>query len=749
MKVNYKIRMMFSAIAIVISLCFALNEATAQGLNKLSQKRADDLYKNMAYREAADLYNHIVNKDATNAPALKKAALCYLKINNYEMAEKHYAKVVELPAVEAEEYLNYAMVLQTLGKDAEAKAQFENFRKNANMDKRGERALKAYDARQEFYRDSAYYQLMPFQYNTANDDFSPSFYRDGLVFVSNGQQKTPAKSVSSWTGQPFYDLYYARFSGSADSIFFEPSLFSKQVNTKFNEGPVSFNYDMNVLVFSRNYYFKNKDFRGKDKSNHQQLFLATDKVHDWKNIKTMNINNADYSVCHPALNRDGTVMYFASNMEGGFGGMDIYMSKNEGGKWSEPVNLGVSVNTEGNEMFPYVVNDSLLYFASNGHSGLGGLDIYAGQIEGNKVKNVVNVGYPINTSYDDFGLIYDHKKKVGFFSSNRPGGKGGDDIYRFRNVKPSHKIRLRIFDEASKEPLKNVKLTVYDKDKKVYREVMTDTEGSASVVIDKNMEYSYTASIDKYFDQAGIVDPAEMKGFEMNIEVPLHKDLGFKLVGVVTDDSKNPLTDAHVIITEKATGRVVFDGNTNSKGEFFKSVSNYSINQTMDLEIKLDKKGYLGRTIPFIKKLTRSGDININEVVPLSVDAIKVGVDIGKLVDLKPIYFDSGKWNIRPDAAVELDKIVKAMLENPALIIEVGSHTDSRGAANANLTLSDKRAKSSVDYIVSQGIEAKRISGKGYGESQIINRCKDNVKCSDDEHQQNRRTEFKVVRIEN
>jgi outer membrane protein OmpA-like peptidoglycan-associated protein len=228
----------------------------------------------------------------------------------------------------------------------------------------------------------------------------------------------------------------------------------------------------------------------------------------------------------------------------------------------------------------------------------------------------------------------------------------------------------------------------------------------------------------------------------------MYKDLGFKLVGQVKDGAGlKGIGNVKVTIVEKETGKPVFSGMTNEKGEFFKSVSNFSLNQTMNLTIKLEKEGYLTRELTFNQKLERSGDIDINKKEDLLMDELKVGVDIGKIVDLNPIYFDSGKWNIRTDAAVELDKIVKAMNDNPSLSIEVGSHTDSKGQAKANLTLSDKRAKSTADYIISKGISASRISGKGYGESQLVNKCKDGVKCSDSEHQQNRRTEFKVVKL--
>lgn len=712
----------------------------------LTLKRANTLFSQFAYKEASELYEQVLKQKPGDAVAMKNLGQCYWKLNDMVNTEKWYAKIVELPTVQPEDYIYYAMSLETNGKLSEAKTYYEKFKQTANMDKRGERKLKSYEMMNEFLADSLYYKISPFPFNTADNDFSPAFYQDGIAFVSSGLYDTYVKSKSPWTGEPFFDLFFSRGIASSDSMFSAPVPLSSEINTKYHEGPLSLNEDENMLYFSRSNFINGKFTTGADKQNRLAIYAASDKTHGWKKIKPINLNNPDYSVCHPAVSADGTTMIFCSDMQGGFGGMDLYVSTYEAGKWSEPENLGATVNTEGNELFPYLYRDSLLYFASNGRPGLGGLDIYSAEWKGKKAKEANNVGYPINSSFDDFGLIYDGTKRTGFFSSNRPGGRGGDDIYRFKNTKPNYKLKIFAFDESTKEPMKKLLIKIMDKDGKLKKEITTDSLGRASYGINKGEVYTVMSAQKKYFDQAIPVETKEMTGFDFILDLPMFKDEGFTVVGTITESAAGlPMADVNVTIKDLSKNVVVFEGKTTAAGEFIKSFTNYSLNQTMKMELKFEKEGYISKTMAFEKKLERSGNIKVNDILDLKLEKVQLGLDIGKIINLNTIYFDLGKADIRPDAAIELDKVVKAMNDNPNWKVEVGSHTDSRGAANANLSLSDKRAKSTAKYIISKGIDQSRISGKGYGEKKIINKCKDGVKCSDEEHQQNRRTEFKIV----
>lgn len=713
----------------------------------ITMRRANKLFNSFAYKDAAALYEMELKKHAKNYLALKNVATCYRKMNDMVNAEKWYAKVVENESTDPENYLYYAQALEFNGKIDDAKVYYKKFTASANMDKRGERKMKSLDALSSFYTDSVYYKINNVAFNTAGSDYGIAFCKEGLTFATSGIQNSFVKSEFKWSNEAFSDLYLVRMFDERDSVFAPAMALSDHVNSKYNEGPACYDSEGRTLAFTRNGYMNGKAIAGKDKTNYLQIYIATDKMHDWKNIRPFSQNSSNYSVCHPAFSMDGKTMYFVSDMPGGFGGTDIYMSKNDNGKWGEPTNMGVSINTEGNELFPSVLRDSVLYFASNGKGGLGGLDIFAAQISGEKVKEVVNMGYPVNTAYDDFGLIYDKSKRTGFFSSNRPGGKGKDDIYRFTYSKPDFQLKLVVYDSESRAPLNKAKVKLYDSKSKVLQEVETDEAGFFITPITMDASFSVAVSTAKYFDQAKPFDTKGVKGFEKLVEIPMFKDLGFNLVGKITDsENKSSMEGVQITILDAKSGADVYAGKTNASGDFQKNLSNYSLNQMVSYEIKLEKPGYIAKTIYYSKQLTKSGDINLNDDINLGMEKLKVGTDIGKVFNLNPIYFDSGKADIREDAEVELNKIVKALEDNPTIVIEIGSHTDSRSATKANLTLSDKRAKATVDYIISKGIDKSRLSGKGYGESKLVNKCKDGVKCSEEEHQQNRRTEFRIVK---
>ncbi|HRG60248.1 MAG TPA: OmpA family protein [Bacteroidia bacterium] len=713
----------------------------------ITMRRANKLFNSYAYKDAAALYEMELKKNAKNYVALKNVATCYRKMNDMLNAEKWYAKVVENESADPESYLFYAQALEFNGKIDDAKVYYKKFTASANMDKRGERKMKSLDAMASFYTDSVYYKINPVSFNTSGSDYGITYCKEGLTFATSGIQNSFVKSEFKWNNEAFSDLYLVRMFDERDSVFAPAKSLSDNVNSKYNEGPACYDSEGRTLAFTRNGYLNGKAIAGKDKTNYLQIYIATDKMHDWKNIKPFNQNSNSYSVCHPAFSSDGKSMYFVSDMPGGYGGTDIYISKYDNGKWGEPTNMGVSINTEGNELFPTVLRDSILYFASNGKGGLGGLDIFSAQINGEKVKEVVNMGYPINTAYDDFGLIYNKSKRIGFFSSNRPGGKGKDDIYRFTYSKPDFQLKLMVVDSETKKGLKKAKVKLYDSKNKLLQEVETDDEGAFITPIDMDANYSVSVSNTKYFDQAQPFDTKGVKGFEKLVEVPMFKDLGFNLVGKITDsESKSTMEGVAITILDAKSGADVYAGKTNAGGDFQKNLSNYSLNQMVNYEIKLEKPGYIAKTIYYSKQLTKSGDVNLNDDINLSMEKLKVGTDIGKVFNLNPIYFDSGKSDIREDAEVELNKIVKALEDNPTIVIEIGSHTDSRSAAKANIALSDKRAKATVDYIISRGIDKSRLSGKGYGESKLVNKCKDGVKCTEEEHQQNRRTEFRIVK---
>ncbi len=494
------------------------------------------------------------------------------------------------------------------------------------------------------------YRIKNLDVNTEYSDFGVSYYGNDAIYASS--KKTDNKSRKNWTnGQPFLELYQGAIDGAGEII--DSNAFSDNVNTQYHESNAVFTKNMKTVYFTRNNYFQNR--YGKDTLgwNNLKLFRAdVDNQGEWVNIMPMPFNDDNYSVGHPALSKDERTLYFTTDMPGSMGMTDIFRSDiNADGSYGAPMNMGSQVNTYGKEMFPYVSEKGNLYFSSDSRGGHGGLDVYVVPLN-NRTVVPENLGSPINSSKDDFSFIIDNQKNNGYFSSNREGGKGDDDIY--------------YFDE------------------------LAAPEQPCAQVITGNVR-------DK---SNGALLPGSM--------VVLYKD-GEKLESVIVG-------------ADAAFRFVKMDCSTSYR-------------------VTGDKELYKGDE----KTVTTTQKANLELGLDLNLDPHIARCQYN-LNDINTIYFDLDKYYIRPDAAIELEKIVKVMNKCKDITVVAGSHTDSRASHAYNVTLAQNRAQSTVDYIVSRGIDAFRISPKGFGETQLLNRCSDDVKCSEGEHQVNRRTEFVIVR---
>ena len=502
------------------------------------------------------------------------------------------------------------------------------------------------------------YAISPLSINSENDEFSPFVQDNKIYFVSNRPDENKSKSTYSWDEQGYLDLYEGTaYAGRVSDVTAIRSL-----NTPYHEGPITISKDGRRMYLTTNTMNeKNKLIKDSKNTTHLQISasnkLTIDGETTWSKPIPLSFNGTNYSCVHPTLSPDGKYMVFASDMPGGFGGMDLYICENLMISWSNPINLGPEINTSGDEVFPFYASNGSLYFSSDGHLGLGGLDILVAKArtEKNKFGRPENMGAPINDVTDDFAITLNEDGKTGYFSSNRPGGKGRDDIYYLETTTPEievlpvlpKQLEVRVFEEATNIGLPAAVVNVFDERGKLVTALQVNDSGYFKTGFDQSKyagNLRFIASYGNYATQREIVDMGELfKEDRSLVSIPLYRDLG-------------------------------------------------------------------------------------------------------KELRINPIYFDYNKSNIRPDAAAELDKIVNIMRDNGDLVIEVGSHTDSRGTTEYNQALSDRRAKSSVLYITENGIETYRVYGKGYGESQLVNQCEDGVKCTDPEHQKNRRTEFKVVR---
>ena len=575
--------------------------------------------------------------------------------------------------------------------------------------------------------------------NTAQEDFGTCFYKNKIMFASSRENFKLTKRKWNWNNLPFLDLYIA----DKDSILelHNPQVFREKVNKKYHEGPASFNQAGNFMAFTRNNY-KSKS---KDGSIKLEIYTSEFKNNKWQKAKPVPFNNPDYSVGHPALSPDGNTMYFSSDMPGGIGGVDLYIThKDSNGIWSKPKNLGTTINTEGDEMFPFFhEKGNYLFFASDGIPGLGGFDIFiANIIDSTTFSEPANPGVPVNSNFDDFSMILNPNESAGYFSSNRPEGNGSDDIYRFDLLKPlifDKKIIVLVKDDKG-NILSDANVDLIN-NSKLIETIKTDTTGSHTFTITEYTLYNIKGYKEGYNNDKKNIDAStDDKSYTVNLI--LHKpDFALKCIAYDAETKKIIPTVSIGILSSSSKKELI--KTTDKDGKYIHPLDKVKMGDRLDYNVKFQKDGYLSKSISFTKNVDHEGVYEIKAFLT----KMDVGSDLGKLIDLKPIYFDLGKWNIRPDAAVELDKIVNVMNQYPKMEIELGAHTDSRGSASSNMKLSDRRAKSAANYIKKRIQNPERISGKGYGETQLLNRCKDRVPCSKAEHAINRRVEFKITKI--
>ena len=727
---NSKIKMKKIHYFPLISLLFLISFSNAQ---TVKIKKGEKSYEIYSYKECIQKFEGVTNKPID---LKRKLAESYFKTGDYTNAEKYYGEVAQSAGRNSEDIYNYASILKMNQKYNEADKWMDKFCKIEKGDSRTVLYMQNKNLVNELLNDSKQFIIKNIDINTSAQDFGTAFYgKTQVVFASTRSQLKFIKRIWNWNEKPFLDLYIADFN---DSQLINIKKFKKKFNKKYHEGPASFNKSADFIAYTSNNYKS----RSKDGIVKLQILTSKKKDNQWRCPVLLKFNSNEYSVGHPALTEDGKTMYFASDMLGGYGKTDIYVTtKNENGEWSNPVNLGKSINTEGNEMFPFIHKNNYLFFASDGLPGIGGLDIFMSEKKAEKWSHSRNLGNPINSNYDDFAFILDEDMKSGFFSSNRKGGKGNDDIYYFKMLKP-FKINIKgiVKDEAG-NILAGADVLLYDDGGKLIKKIKSNEEGKFLFLVEPEKKYKIIGHKAKYNNGESNISTIGAVN-DISSEILLTKNPNYYLVCLIKDKNKNPIEGVSAIFSDKianTTEKLISSAN----GKVILQLKDKKPSEKADFNILLDKKGYLAKKVEFNKSLNSVDSLKLT----VYMDKITVGMDLKKIIKINPIYFDLNKYNIRPDAAKELDKIVKVMNENPNMVIELGSHTDSRGSDAYNLRLSDKRAKASAKYIKERITNPKRIYGKGYGETKLLNRCKNGVRCSEKEHQVNRRTEFKIIKM--
>jgi outer membrane protein OmpA-like peptidoglycan-associated protein/Tol biopolymer transport system component len=717
-------------------------------------KKANTYYEKLSYKLAIENYSDLLNTDFADRDLKSKLAFSYYNVSDLVNAEKYYSEAIRMGELSNEHYFYYSQTLKQNGKYAESDKIMNLFYEKSNSDKRAVSFVNNRTYLEKIEKEGIHFTISGVDFNSIVSDFGGYQYsKSNEVYFISSRRNTMVKNNWMWNGGNFLDLFSVKNEKAS-----VPKLISK-ISTTFHEGPLCFNADESMVFFTRNNISKGKNRR--DLKGIQNLKLYAAKVDEngkWIDEKETTLNSKDYSIGHPAISNDGKTIYFASDMPGGFGGADLYMANlTSDGTIGKPINLGKDVNTEGQEMFPWISPDGLLFFSSNGHIGLGGLDVFVMSIDndGKSFGNLTNVGKPLNSQNDDFALSFNKDGKSGYFSSNRIGGKGDDDIYSFQLTRPFlFKIKIigTVLDQESKHILAGSTVYLKDSNGAIISSIVADENGNYSFDVEPNKEFVIIAQNKDYSENRTTIQTSPNSGSTIKADVELVKTPQIGLIGTISDNKTGQLLDGvNIKIIDKKTGEVIFDGATAQKGDFMKELSKNKVNDQLNYTITLSKTGYLTKSLDFNYKIEKAGLINLNEKLDVSLGKVEIGVDLSSLINIKPIYFDLGKYVIRKDAAIELDKIVKVMNEYPSMQIELGSHTDCRSSIASNLKLSDNRAKASADYIKKRISNPQRIYGKGYGESKlkVDCPCEGTVKsnCSEEEHQKNRRTEFIIIKM--
>lgn len=784
--------------SVVLAFCFSAN-AQRSKIN-----RADRLMGQHNYAAAIEIYLSILDK-GNDDDATKGIAECYRRIGNPDETEYWYGLVSRMPNAPQKSWLYYAQALQRNGKYNEAKTWAEKY--VSQIEPNNTQAMWLIksceeDVVQDLRASGKLYKVSPVdEINTENDEFSPAYFKNDLVFVSARDRKASIKRFNRWSDEddkPFTEIYTTKRNqiGEPDEYIFnygKVEKFSKSLSSKYHDGPLSFNAEFNEIYYTRS----NMD-KADDNIIRLKVYQSKGAPSKYSDPRSLPFNSDEYSVLHPSLSNDGEILFFASDMPGGFGGYDLYASYLEDGRWSPPVNLGPTVNTEGNEVFPFHHESGTLYFASNGLVGMGGLDIYKTTENYGAWTDPINLGYPINTVDDDFGFIINGEQTHGYFSSNRKG-KGGDDIYTF--TKLSVTVEISVFDEETKMPIEAA--DVFTPCSEV-QNFLTNQDGKVIMELPLNKACDFAAEKLGYQpNSVRLSSKNEPPGKTLYVQIPLKLECIFSVSGTIVDGFTNEPVDSALVRMRSFCGNEEDELSmyTDAEGKYlFRDVR-----EDCDIKVTVEKPGFTKGSVTF-KTGTECGE-NVagldtivqsiplycygplcedgggNDTLPPNddkcvLDSIELPGGIvrveycdgtatefdpnGGIVDvaedgtrkerpsvgkaeLVNIYYDFDRANIRRDARAGLDDLVTILQAYPESKIKITSHTDARGKKGYNKRLSKRRAESVIRYLMEKGIDKKRLRAKGMGEEVMINGCYDGVECSEEQHQENRRTEFMII----
>lgn len=786
-------------------------------------QKADKFFELGQYKQAISIYKKAYKKDSIDYHIIKRIAEAYSLLHSTEQAEIWYQKAIRQKESIPLDYFNYAQILKNNKKYQQAKEHFLAYYEKVPADIKGKMFAEACDSIAVWETQKMKYKLVNIgAINSTYSEFGSAYFQDGIVFASN--KKADYLNNSSVENNNYLKLYNITFDQDAlyNARFRKPKLFTKGLNGRYHHGPATFDKEQKLM-----FYAKTIPIRTEEKNNEFRwhLFFSDRKKSKWNNEQEFPYNDGAYSIVDPSLSPDGKTLYFASNMQGGYGGEDIYVCNYVNDSWAAPKNLGPQINTFGDEKFPFIHNSGWLYFSSDGHPGFGGLDIFTASKEGDNWQ-VCNMKLPFNSSKDDFGLIFDNGKSTGFLSSDRPGGVGGDDIYYFAKDLDFNCVSLYqdycvtlTAAEDSNSPQGIFEWVFGIEENKIgkqvehcypgpgtyYVQLIVRAEETGEVLyqekqikIEIKEDENKNTKIDLFakkeirlrktvkFDASGLIEGCDVyrylwdMGDGSNLEgkaiIHRYDEVGeyrvaLKMLGEGSACAQSCDTCIYKLITVyedlmEITAEAI-DTNIWIKGRITDKSHGEPITGLMvilestdfvDMKETNDEGFYFFVVRPeVVYTLSTSSDdyFNINEQIstrglasrPINRDLKLKKIELEVAIEIPNINYNVGGYKINSKIAKELDNVVSLLKANPKITIEISSHTDSKSSASSNQQLSERRAQEVVNYIISKGISSERLVAKGYGESKLLNHCADGIECTEEEHQRNRRTEFKVIDV--
>lgn len=648
----------YNSLMLVVLLCSTICFGQTR-----KEKKADRDFEGYAYIDAIKVYESIAEQGYINTSILSKLGDSYYFNGLFSDAYKWYDKLFNasyedknLGALNSEYYYRYAQTLKAINQPSKADEVLMQFNELEASDSRAILFLPTESVIEETMSASRF-AFSNLTINSPHSDYGATLVDNQLIFTSARTNEEMRNKVHKWTNDNYTKLYSSTISTNGD--FEEAVLYAKEITSKeLNIGSAVFTKNGNTMYFTSNYGSARggkKTQYNEDNSSLLKIYKATKQGNgSWGSVEELPFNVDGFNTAHPALTPDEQWMYFASDRRGTLGQSDIFrIGIYDNGKFGQLENVGIEINTAGRETFPFISSDFMLYFSSDGHPGFGGLDLFKAKINRDGTLGVaINLGPDINSPVDDFGFYIDTSTQKGFFTTNKEGGNGGDDIYLFIEKPCVQTLDVLVLDKDTKEVIEGAELIMYDKNRQ-------------------------------------------------QIDVAQTNERGFYNIKTLNCGSK--------------------------------------------YRIRAIKEGYLTQELVVDTDRKLKQHLNIH----LEVDGTKIetGDDLFKKLKLEPIYFDFDKADIRRDAQFELMKIVEVMRQYPDLLLDVRSHTDSRGNDAYNLALSERRAQATVQWMIERGIDSNRLTGMGYGETRLLNACSNGIPCTDEEHQLNRRSEFIIVNM--